>query len=84
MPQKRGSQTRYSLLEMGLTVVDRRGKNSVILEDEDGHRELYSRNDTFAGAVVVIGRTGYEFVRSVQPSVQPWPKKDSTHVPGDN
>ena len=60
-----GSQMRETLQEYGYRLVERPEPRHVILEDEGGNREIRVANDQFAGHVVVIGRWGYEFVRSL-------------------
>lgn len=63
--KKRGSQIRenYKEAKYKLMSYSKNDKN-VILEDEDGQRELWTANDNFAGYVVEINGVGYEFVRS--------------------
>jgi hypothetical protein len=66
--QQVGSQIRESYQDAGYRIVGtwpdvHRG--TIVLEDEDGKRELWARNPHFAGYVVTIGGVGYEFVRSL-------------------
>lgn len=59
----RGSQNRYSLLEVGLHVVERLDDDHIVLEDIEGNQELYVLRDDHAGYVVEIDGLGYEYVR---------------------
>lgn len=59
-----GSQIRLKPEEEGLTVESMDGVDA-ILRDEDERRLLYTMNDDFAGAVVVIQGIGYEFVHQI-------------------
>ena len=63
-----GSQTRETLAENGdyhfIGFLDNR--TSVILENVgDGKRELWAKNDHFAGYVLEIDGVGFEFVATV-------------------
>ncbi len=69
----RGSQRRESLEEAGYRIFGNPIHDDVVLEDiETGHRELWQKNDDFAGYVVVIDGVGYEFVRSARMGDQWW------------
>lgn len=63
-----GSQKRETVEEYGARVVltwpdvDR---GMIVTEDCEGKRELWARNDRYAGFVIEYGGTGYEFVRSL-------------------
>ena len=59
-----GSQTRETLEESEYTFVSREG-DEVILENEDGGKELFVERDDYAGYVVEIDGIGHEFVRSL-------------------
>lgn len=59
-----GSQNRETLEDAGLRLVAGMDDGEVILADGD-KRELWQRNDHFAGYVVEIDGVGYEFVRSL-------------------
>lgn len=65
----RGPQRREYLQDSGYRLVQswpNVERGYVVLEDEEGNRELWHRNNHFAGYVVVIGNEGYEFIRSLQ------------------
>ncbi len=65
---KRGSQTREPYDEAGYRIVGTWPDlmiGEVILEDENGKRELWALSPTFAGYVITINDRGYEFVRSL-------------------
>jgi hypothetical protein len=63
-----GSQNRETLQEAAFDLVEITGQKpnrSALLKDRlDGNLELWRENDTFAGYVVEIDGTGFEFVRS--------------------
>lgn len=72
--QERGYQKRFTLDEEGAVVHQRlnrsrwRAKEVVLRDIETGRLTLWSKNDHYCGAVVVIDGVEYEFVRSVDPS----------------
>jgi len=59
-----GSQTRESYSEAGYRII-RLYKGEALLEDSTGKKELWVRNNHFAGYVVEIAGVGYEFVESI-------------------
>lgn len=58
-----GSQTRASLQEEGYRLV-RREAEDVILENDEGGIERWTKHDDFAGFVFDVDGIGYEFVSS--------------------
>ena len=60
MAKQIGSQYRETLAESGYKLVGRY-PGAVILEDEEGKREIWYANDDHAGYTVQVGRWGYEF-----------------------
>jgi hypothetical protein len=62
-----GSQIRETLKESGYKLAGRPSPGVVILQDEDGKKEVWYANDTHSGYTVQVGRWGYEFGRD-------WPK----------
>jgi hypothetical protein len=68
MMTKRGSQMREPIEETEYRVVStwpNVERGCVVLADESGKRELWTKRDDYAGYVVVIHGRGYEFVRSL-------------------
>jgi len=63
-----GSQYREPIADTDYRIVatwPQVSRGCVVLQDADGKRELWARNDHFAGYVVAIHGVGYEFVRSL-------------------
>lgn len=62
-----GSQTRETHLEAGKRLIQYTAKNRTWTTEDiaTGQRELWVSNDDFAGYVLVVYGTGYEFVRSL-------------------
>ena len=61
--ETKGSQRRFTMEEEGLALHRRLNGSEVILHDAElDAYMLYHRNDTYAGAVVVIDGIGYEFI----------------------
>lgn len=58
-----GSQFRETLAESGYRLTGRPYPGVVLLEDEEGKRELWGANDYHAGYTIQVGRWGYEFLR---------------------
>ena len=60
------SQNRETLEQAGYVLHSRINADEVILTEVDsGQTQLFARNDTFSGWVVVVDGEGYEFVSSV-------------------
>ena len=69
--EARGSQLRQELELSGMTIYAFTGSHdlaSEVLLEERGTRklELWRRNDSYAGYVIVIDGVGYEFARTVR------------------
>jgi hypothetical protein len=63
--KKIGSQTRATLKEAGMKLINRPAKGQVILQDiETGKKELWCVNNCHAGYTIQVGRWGYEFERN--------------------
>jgi hypothetical protein len=61
--KKIGSQTRETLKESGYKLIQK-NKDEVILQDkEDGHFEIWAKNNHHAGYTIDIKGVGYEYVR---------------------
>jgi hypothetical protein len=60
--KKYGSQTRESLRGSGYKLIKKSGKEAILQDREDGHFELWMKNNHFAGYVIVIDGIGYEYV----------------------
>lgn len=57
------NQIRVNIKEKGYSLLHKDGRD-IILENEEGGQELWTERDDFAGFVLVVDGTGYEFVRS--------------------
>jgi len=62
-----GSQKRETLEESGMVLVKRRNKNEVLLAyaDEPDIQEVWYKNDDYAGYVIEINGSGYEFITTL-------------------
>ena len=59
--------TEYTLVEMMIRdITDDMDERNVILQNKAGQREHWTENDDYAGYVIVIDHTGYEFVRNIK------------------
>lgn len=59
--------TEYTLVKMiERDVTDDMDERNIILQNKAGKCEHWTENDDFAGYVIVIDHTGYEFVRSIK------------------
>lgn len=83
-PRQIGSQYRETLKESGNKIVRRISRNEVILQTPDGELELWFKNDHASGAVIEIGKTGYEFFRSLSKATSYNPKAKAKNRMGGN
>ena len=61
----RFTNTRVSPRIRWYKLVKKSGKEAILQDKEDGHLELWVKNDHYAGYVVVINGVGYEYARRV-------------------
>jgi len=62
-----GSQIRETLKEAGAVLIERLNSTDVLLRTPDtqnGHLELWIKQDDFAGYVIEIDSVGYEYINS--------------------
>jgi len=66
MIKRFGSQSREPIEESEYSLLRKLDQGEVILLDKtNGHQELWSQNNNFAGYVIEIDGIGYEFVTSL-------------------
>ena len=73
MIKKIGSQTRepieeteYELLELVEYLEYPSGRDAILLNKKTGAKELFTERDDFAGYVIEINGTGFEFIRQIK------------------